>query len=76
MSSKTPKKIMAIVVVFSILLLCLVDLWMYVFRDEATISSIVRGYVEFEAHPAMSGGLGFVAGALFTHFFGWVAIAK
>jgi len=50
----------------------LIDLYLYIALDEATISDILSSYSVFRAHPLLISFFGMIVGGLMVHFLGFV----
>lgn len=50
----------------------LLDIALYAWWENATISKVLQSYFVFEAHPILSAFFGMVVGGLMVHFLGFI----
>ena len=61
-------------ILLSLGLIVVFDIYAYVFWKNATISDIISSYFVFNAHPLMSAFFGAIVGGLMVHFLGFVPV--
>ena len=70
MTKAFAKWLIGAIIVFASAFLAILDLVLYSFSREHTISWLIRGWA-FDAHPLFVFLLGTFFGGLVVHFFGW-----